>query len=101
MSDLITYLFFFYKQKSAYDVRISDWGSDVCSSDLPRSTPRAATRTARLQQTDQKDQSDPRSQEDQRVIDGRRANGPQGDIASFAVRVDTKDIARQARKSGV
>src|SRR3546814_17314976 len=25
---------FFYKQKTAYDVRISDWSSDVCSSDL-------------------------------------------------------------------
>src|SRR3546814_6929137 len=27
-------LFFFYKQKSAYERRISDWSSDVCSSDL-------------------------------------------------------------------
>src|SRR3546814_8978869 len=27
--------FFFFKQKTAYDVRISDWSSDVCSSDLP------------------------------------------------------------------
>src|SRR3546814_10327442 len=27
-------LFFFCKQKTAYDVRISDWSSDVCSSDL-------------------------------------------------------------------
>src|SRR3546814_14365276 len=26
--------FFFFKQKSAYEVRISDWSSDVCSSDL-------------------------------------------------------------------
>src|SRR3546814_8074330 len=26
---------FFFKQKTAYDVRISDWSSDVCSSDLP------------------------------------------------------------------
>src|SRR3546814_16888842 len=26
--------FFFFKQKTAYDLRISDWGSDVCSSDL-------------------------------------------------------------------
>src|SRR3546814_7244433 len=26
--------FFFFKQKTAYDVRISDWSSDVCSSDL-------------------------------------------------------------------
>src|SRR3546814_7135280 len=27
-------IFFFFKQKTAYDVRISDWSSDVCSSDL-------------------------------------------------------------------
>src|SRR3546814_14149225 len=27
--------FFFFKQKTAYDLRISDWSSDVCSSDLP------------------------------------------------------------------
>src|SRR3546814_5131472 len=29
------YSFFFFKQKTAYEVRISDWSSDVCSSDLP------------------------------------------------------------------
>src|SRR3546814_9313676 len=29
-------LFFFYKQKTAYELRISDWSSDVCSSDLNR-----------------------------------------------------------------
>src|SRR3546814_4502363 len=28
-------LFFFFKQKTAYEMRISDWSSDVCSSDLP------------------------------------------------------------------
>src|SRR3546814_2604344 len=28
------YLFFFFKQKTAYEMRISDWSSDVCSSDL-------------------------------------------------------------------
>src|SRR3546814_4648028 len=27
--------FFFCKQKTAYEMRISDWSSDVCSSDLP------------------------------------------------------------------
>src|SRR3546814_13509033 len=27
---------FFFKQKTAYEMRISDWSSDVCSSDLPR-----------------------------------------------------------------
>src|SRR3546814_5081207 len=31
--------FVFFKQKTAYEMRISDWSSDVCSSDLP--TPRA------------------------------------------------------------
>src|SRR3546814_14936744 len=30
-------LFFFFKQKTAYEMRISDWSSDVCSSDLAAS----------------------------------------------------------------
>src|SRR3546814_1123049 len=30
----IVYSFFFFKQKTAYEMRISDWSSDVCSSDL-------------------------------------------------------------------
>src|SRR3546814_1866857 len=33
---------FFFKQKTAYEMRSSDWSSDVCSSDLP------ATATARV-----------------------------------------------------
>src|SRR3546814_15699984 len=28
-------LLFFFKQRTAYEMRISDWSSDVCSSDLP------------------------------------------------------------------
>src|SRR3546814_8086142 len=32
-------LFFFFKQKTAYEMRISDWSSDVCSSDLPVNAP--------------------------------------------------------------
>src|SRR3546814_4440139 len=31
-------IFFFFKQKTAYDMRISDWSSDVCSSDLSSRT---------------------------------------------------------------
>src|SRR3546814_11131605 len=31
---LYSYFFFFFKQKTAYEMRISDWSSDVCSSDL-------------------------------------------------------------------
>src|SRR3546814_10188074 len=29
------FVVFFFKQKTAYEMRISDWSSDVCSSDLP------------------------------------------------------------------
>src|SRR3546814_8242381 len=31
---LLVFYFFFFKQKTAYEMRISDWSSDVCSSDL-------------------------------------------------------------------
>src|SRR3546814_3326151 len=30
----VLFFFFFFKQKTAYEMRISDWSSDVCSSDL-------------------------------------------------------------------
>src|SRR3546814_9494510 len=33
---LIGCVFFFVKQKTAYEMRISDWSSDVCSSDLEK-----------------------------------------------------------------
>src|SRR3546814_20540777 len=37
---------FFYKQKTAYEMRISDWSSDVCSSDLQSNTDEEWARTA-------------------------------------------------------
>src|SRR3546814_3106891 len=36
------YVLFFFKQKTAYEMRISDWSSDVCSSDLTL-TPQPST----------------------------------------------------------
>src|SRR3546814_4560968 len=33
----VSFCIFFFKQKTAYEMRISDWSSDVCSSDLGRS----------------------------------------------------------------
>src|SRR3546814_9353138 len=38
--------FFFFKQKTAYEMRISDWSSDVCSSDLTRTTGGLSAATA-------------------------------------------------------
>src|SRR3546814_14795981 len=34
LSSVVIRFFFFFKQKTAYEMRISDWSSDVCSSDL-------------------------------------------------------------------
>src|SRR3546814_10013694 len=34
---LLLFVFLFFKQKTAYEMRISDWSSDVCSSDLTKS----------------------------------------------------------------
>src|SRR3546814_2459167 len=34
MYEFLYFVFFFFKQKTAYEMRISDWSSDVCSSDL-------------------------------------------------------------------
>src|SRR3546814_8870966 len=36
VSAFLVFIFFFFKQKTAYEMRISDWSSDVCSSDLDR-----------------------------------------------------------------
>src|SRR3546814_12193037 len=41
-------VFFFFKQKTAYEMRISDWSSDVCSSDLPAQTLEAGVLHVRL-----------------------------------------------------
>src|SRR3546814_5284067 len=48
MSELISDLFFFFKQKTAYELRSSDGSSDVCSSDLdnPRGRSTRAPRRA-------------------------------------------------------
>src|SRR3546814_3847809 len=41
---LILCCIFFFKQKTAYEMRISDWSSDVCSSDLMQHGTRVAAR---------------------------------------------------------
>src|SRR3546814_4161199 len=38
-ASILLIFFFFFKQKTAYEMRISDWSSDVCSSDLDADQP--------------------------------------------------------------
>src|SRR3546814_7196697 len=46
MLSIVLFIFFFFKQKTAYEVRISDWSSVVCSSYLLAPvSPRVARRT--------------------------------------------------------
>src|SRR3546814_3567906 len=42
MSFVVLCFVFFFKQKTAYEMRISDWSSDVCSSDLKRAYGRSS-----------------------------------------------------------
>src|SRR3546814_310657 len=44
MSYLSSFFFFLFKQKTAYEMRISDWSSDVCSSDLGNQYPLSGNR---------------------------------------------------------
>src|SRR3546814_7643075 len=49
----LLFAFFFVKQKTAYEMRISDWSSDVCSSDLePRRRMGGARRTGECGRAD-------------------------------------------------
>src|SRR3546814_2688913 len=41
------FFFFFFKQKTAYEMRISDWSSDVCSSDLMMTSESGPPRSAK------------------------------------------------------
>src|SRR3546814_13500622 len=65
-------VFFFFKQKTAYEMRISDWSSDVCSSDL-RFGPVAIIGGERSQRRESGRRGDAGSDcQDQRVVDVRR-----------------------------
>src|SRR3546814_6419207 len=76
--------FFFFKQKTAYEMRISDWSSDVCSSDLdPDGAGSRDTRAVRQLQALRRPESDPGGAEGRRLLrparagPGPDANGPE------------------------
>src|SRR3546814_11981247 len=92
--DLI--LFFFFKQKTAYEMRISDWSSDVCSSDLPRTRHEARPR-ARAPRRAHRYRSPPRLPPTSRRR-GRHANRRQADRGRRQAAEDT-GIRRTDRKS--
>src|SRR3546814_7954349 len=50
---VVSQFVFFFKQKTAYEMRISDWSSDVCSSDLGVAAIHDAAHAAGLEMPDQ------------------------------------------------
>src|SRR3546814_3552145 len=88
---VLCFVFFFFKQKTAYEMRISDWSSDVCSSDLRH----AAADQPRGRQSDQDQDGD------------RRRVGERRHPVVEAVRLDQElrqpghvgEILRRDRKS--
>src|SRR3546814_4438965 len=55
---IFSLFFFFFKQKTAYEMRISDWSSDVCSSDLGSTAIRLWPRSA-ASNSERRDRSQP------------------------------------------
>src|SRR3546814_10803136 len=103
-------LIFLFKQKTAYEMRISDWSSDVCSSDL---SPRLGPRTRRMpglfrargRETHLSDRLADRHRRPRRRNIGRRAAGgalrdrgatpPMGDPAARRGSERTEQLYRQ------
>src|SRR3546814_9768616 len=54
----VTWCVFFFKQKTAYELRISDWSSDVCSSDLRQACSAYATAAEQVDDRQQDDRAD-------------------------------------------
>src|SRR3546814_3767318 len=96
-------LFFFFKQKTAYEMRISDWSSDVCSSDLVKlfvtASPemRALRRMRELQQRELPADFDALVA-DIRARDERDMNRPIAPLkqAIGAALLDTSDLSIEA-----
>src|SRR3546814_8823390 len=84
-------MFFFFKQKTAYDMRISDWSSDVCSSDLGCSLFASVLPAQR-----DADQPRPRTQH-RRDVDARRAALSCERLGLRPYRADARQAARPAR----
>src|SRR3546814_1653203 len=69
---IFMFVFFFFKQKTAYEMRISDWSSDVCSSDL--SDDRHRRDPGRLHVVDEADPAQPpRLNDDPADLHGQHA----------------------------
>src|SRR3546814_17069790 len=87
---------FFFKQKTAYDMRISDWSSDVCSSDLSICPP--ATSTAPAQRSFCKGLPGSESTARSRISEIGRASCRERACRSVKIPVVTVSLQTTSRK---
>src|SRR3546814_17817829 len=90
-------LFFFFKQKTAYEMRISDWSSDVCSSDLYR--PGSAARLYRRPDR-RADGLDRRGSRQTRKGDAHRSDPAHARLQGSALRRDPRRCPHSRSRAG-
>src|SRR3546814_5491495 len=91
---IVLQYFFFFKQKTAYEMRISDWSSEVCSSDLaiPRTASRLASASRRWMTVGRCGSRAVPAKSS--TVDRRRADGCQG------LRAAPQEALRGCRQAG-
>src|SRR3546814_3359684 len=78
----LLFIFFFFKQKTAYEMRISDWSSDVCSSDLAAgASARQSSEPYRI--TVDGDRTRPAFSNDEILATTRRATSVENDPSTY------------------
>src|SRR3546814_10817474 len=88
---------FFFKQKTAYEMRISDWSSDVCSSDLIAMTPQLLQSIRLLQLSTLELEQELRQALETNVM----LEGEDDDMSAIEVDAQANSDERQDRKSVV
>src|SRR3546814_19333886 len=92
--------FFFFKQKTAYEMRISDWSSDVCSSDLrPLSDDELDDLLSELQKRQKRARAESQfGTADEAVIAADRKSVVEGKSVSVRVDLGGRRILKKKKK---
>src|SRR3546814_15950026 len=91
-------LLFFFKQKTAYEMRISDWSSDVCSSDLSASASSTATSSGDARRSSLQPDASPGGRQGADALDERVECGLGGVLVAKEPAPDPLDFAIQQRE---
>src|SRR3546814_18470122 len=93
----MSFSFFFFKQKTEYEMRISDWSSDVCASDLKRSDSNGGSKYRQIQLTSFFPPADARPADAPTAPDGhqRHQEQQQNDEYDRGVKPEQKSAERR------